>query len=127
MNLTPCQTSADRGQRNSGVEMDQLPYWVVAVWFCGLIFFAARALNYTRLILNNLVPGKNYWDTASHVADHSILHTRFRIDAVSIDPALLTDLGQQYQKKGIRNNRIMFAWALGGFLLIGSLFSYLKA
>lgn len=105
--------------------MNQLPYWLVAVWFGGLIFFAARSLNNSRLVLNNVAPGKNYWGTVNF--GDPVLYNRFIISGASVDPAILTDVGRQHLKKAIRNQRIMFGWALCGFILITGLFSYLKA
>jgi len=45
--------------------MMTLSYWLVVVWFVGAGFFAVRALNFTRLTLNNLTPGTNYWESAN--------------------------------------------------------------
>jgi hypothetical protein len=42
--------------------MIDLAYGMVAVWVCGLIFFAVRALNYLRLIYSNLAPNEHYGD-----------------------------------------------------------------
>ena len=96
---------------------------VAAVWFCGLIFFTGRALNLMRLVLNNLAPGEPLWGTGD-VKSITPLGGEFRIQASAVDPAGLSELGKIYRKQAIRNERMMFAWGFGGFILIGSLFWY---
>jgi len=49
------------------------------------------------------------------------------MQGTAIDPALLTDVGRQPLKRAIRNERIMFASAVGGFFLSTGCFSYFKA
>ena len=106
--------------------MTYLPGSLVALWFGGLIFFAGRALNDTRLILNNLAPDAKYWEAGAE-KNFGVLGTRFRMQGTAIDPALLTDVGRQHLKRAIRNERIMFAWAVGGFFLSTGCYSYFKA
>jgi hypothetical protein len=106
--------------------MSYLPGTVVALWFGGLIFFAGRSLNDTRLILNNLAHDAKYWEAGAE-KNFGVLGTRFRMQGTAIDPALLTDVGREHLKRAIRNQRVMFAWGLGGFILSASCFSYFKA
>jgi len=90
---------------------------LVVVWFAGLLFLAGRALNFTRLIYNDVAPGKNYWD-ARYVFRHYFLRFRFLTDARALAPASLTEAGRHYRKAAIRNDWIMLAWALGGLPLL---------
>jgi hypothetical protein len=40
--------------------VDNPAIWLLLTWLGGALFFAARAMNLYRLILNNLAPGKTY-------------------------------------------------------------------
>jgi hypothetical protein len=94
---------------------------LIVVWFAGLLFLAGQQLNDIRLVLNNLAPGARYSD----FSDVSFLG--FRIVASRINPAGLTETGRAHLKKAIRNERIMFAWMVSGFLLLVWASSHLKA
>ena len=104
----------------AGNRMLQLAFGLIAVWFFGLVFFAARTLNLTRLVLNNLVAGERYLGSA-HV---NLLGAAYRLGGTAVDPAQLTDLGREYHKKAIRNQRLMICWGICGFLLSAGLLSY---
>jgi hypothetical protein len=96
--------------------MSNLAISLVVIWSCGLIFLAGRALNFIRLIYNNLAPGKDHWK--SRYSNRSILLSlRYRTDASAIDPESLTEAGRQYRKGAIRNERIMLAWGICGIML----------
>jgi hypothetical protein len=97
--------------------MTHLAIGLVVAWSCGLLFLAGRALNFTRLVYNNLVPGKNYCESRNLFRFY-FLSFRFLTDARAIDPANLTEVGRQYRKRAIRNDRILLAWVLGGFVLL---------
>src|ERR1700732_4579108 len=103
--------------------MTYLAIGLVIVWCCGLLFLTGRALNFTRLIYNNRVPGKNDWGSGSffHFYFFRLLP---RTLTGAIDPTSLTEVGRQYRKRAIRNEWIIFAWALGGFVLIAWASSY---
>src|SRR6266566_3095166 len=70
-------------------------------------------------------PGKDYW-RSSNPFRFTILGFRPDISASSVDPASLTELGKLYQRKAIRNERVMFAWMAGGFILVVWASSYFK-
>ena len=99
---------------------------LVVAWTCGLLFLAGRALNFIRLVYNHFAPGKNYWGSRNFFSFY-FLSFRFLTDASAVDPASLTEVGRQYRKRAIRNDRIMLAWALGGFVLLVWASSYFNA
>jgi hypothetical protein len=103
-------------------KMTYFAFSLVPLWFLGLIFFAGRALNFTRLVLNNLAPGERYFGSA----DFSAFHVRYQINATTIEHEKLTEAGRQYQKRAIRNQRMMIAWGVCGFILIASLLSHIR-
>ena len=95
--------------------MTYLAISLVVAWSCGLLFLAGRTLNFIRLVYNIFAPGKS-WGSRSYFRFY-FLSFRFLTDASAIDPASLTEVGRHYRKRAIRNDRIMLAWALGGFVL----------
>ena len=97
--------------------MTYLTIGLVVAWSCGLLFLAGRALNFIRLVYNNLAPGKTYWKSGN-VFRFYFWSFRFLTDASAIDPASLTEVGRRYRTKAILNDRIILAWALGGFVLL---------
>jgi hypothetical protein len=98
--------------------MIYLAIGLTVVWLAGLLFLAGQALNDIRVALNNLTPDARYSDFVSGV----------KIKLVSkISPARLTDLGRQHQRRAIRHERIMFAWAIGGLILLVCFISYIQA
>jgi hypothetical protein len=90
---------------------------LVIAWSAGLLFLAGRALNFVRLIYNNFVPGKNDCGYGNFFRFY-FFRILPRTIASMIDPASLTEVGRQYRKGAIRNERIMLAWMIGGFALI---------
>lgn len=97
---------------------------LVIIWSTGFLFLLGQALNFDRLILNNLAPGKNYWESIIYFRN---LFAGFRLShGISVDPANLTEIGRQYQKKAIRHQWIIFAWTIGGFILLVCTSSYFK-
>ena len=102
--------------------MTYLAISLVVAWSCGILFLAGRALNFSRLVYNNFASGKTlgYPDYFRS----NFLSFRFLTDANWINPENLTETGKQYRRKAIRNDRIMFAWALGGFVLFPWASSY---
>jgi len=90
---------------------------LIVVWLCGALLLIGRAVNFLRLVFNNLAPKSSSWTYANflHVA---ILSNWFRFDGALVDPESLTELGRQYQKSAIRNGRILLVWILVGFLLL---------
>lgn len=84
------------------------------VWSVGLLVFAGRFLNFTRLLYNNL-------DPATDLSKGDLFRPNWlftRTDAQAIDPANLTELGRQYQKQATRDERLALAWGIGGFALL---------
>jgi hypothetical protein len=106
--------------------MTYLAISLVVAWFCGLLFLAGRALNFIRLVYNNVAPGKDYWRFIDLFRFY-FLRFRFMTDANAIDPASLTEVGRQYQKQAIRNDRLLLVWALGGFILLPWASAYFSA
>jgi hypothetical protein len=98
-------------------------YAAVALWFFGLMIFAGRSLNLLRVVLNNLKPGESYVGSAYVGA----FGARFGMSATAVEPEKLNETGRRYQKKAILNQRLMFAWAVIGFVLIASYGSYLQS
>src|SRR5882757_5626983 len=96
------------------------------VWLAGLLFLIGRTLNFIRLVYNNFAISKTRWRDRNFFRFY-FLSFRLLTDASAIDPASLTEVGRQYRKRAIRNDRIMLAWALGGFILLVWASSYFKA
>jgi heme/copper-type cytochrome/quinol oxidase subunit 3 len=97
--------------------MIYLAIGLIVVWSAGLLFFAGRALNFSRLVLNNLAPGKSYWKSANFVR-FGFFGFRLSFFGIAVDPASLTELGRQHQRRAIRNEWIAFAWGIGGFIFL---------
>jgi len=98
-------------------------YAAVALWFFGLMIFAGRSLNLLRVVLNNLEPGERYVGSAYIGA----LGARFGMSPTAVEPEKLNEIGRRYQKKAILNQRLMFAWAAIGFVVIAGYGSYLQS
>lgn len=105
--------------------MVDLAYGAMAIWFGGLIYFVARALNYFRLTYNNLAPP--YWGRGSSPSDMRRMFSWNILRRFTVDPEYLTDVGQQYQKEVIRNIWMMWAWIAVGVVMIVGFFSYTRA
>jgi hypothetical protein len=105
-----------RVDKNSKPEMIYLATGLVIVWSAGLLFLVGRALNFSRLVLNNLAPGKSYWESANLF--RFFLGFRFSIFGIAVDPTSLTEVGRQYQKRAIRNEWVTFTWGGVGMILI---------
>jgi hypothetical protein len=97
--------------------MSYLATGLIIAWGAGLLFLVGRALNFTRVVYNNISPGKNYWKPAS-IFRFYFFSFHFTEDMKATDPASLTETGRDYREKVIRNDRIIFAWILAGFVLI---------
>ena len=94
--------------------MNYLVAVIAIIWGVGLLVFAGRFLNFTRLLYNNLDPAKDF--SKADLFRPNWFFTR--TDAQAIDPANLTELGRQYQKQAIRDERLALAWGIGGFTLL---------
>ena len=97
--------------------MTHLAIGLVIAWCAGLLLLAGRALNFTRLIYNNIVPGKNYWKPEK-IFRFYFFSFHFVEDPQATNPASLTEIGRQYREKAIWNDKLIFAWILAGFVLI---------
>jgi hypothetical protein len=113
---------AEYGQ-GSEPEMIYLATGLIVVWSVGLFFLVGRALNFTRLILNNVAPGTDYWGSTKFFR-FNFLGFKLSWLGTAIDPANLSEVGRQYQKKAIRNEWITFAWGIGGVILLAWASSY---
>src|ERR1700693_4590023 len=107
-------TSASQ-KKDPDPTMTHLAISLVVAWSCGLLFLVGRSLNFMRLVYNNVAPGKR--DSRDFFRFYFSMRFRFLTDANEINPASLTEIGRQYQEKAIRNDWILLAWALGGFVL----------
>ena len=99
--------------------MTYLADGLTAIWVLGILVLAGVHLNDHRRIFNNLLPGAAL---AGHIWDWM----RRKHSLIKIDPALLNETGRTYRTKAIRNERIMFAWMFGGFLLTTGLPYYMN-
>ena len=106
--------------------MTYLAIGLVVAWCCGLLFLVGRAINFMRLVYNNLVPGKNDWGFGSYFRAY-LFNRRFLSLTSGVDPASLTEVGRQYREKAAWNDLIISAWALAGFVLIVWASSYFMA
>jgi hypothetical protein len=106
--------------------MTYLALGVVMVWFFGLLFLFGYGLNLSRLVLNNLIPGRNYWDIADYYRWRSWRRWP-GIFSMAVRPSDLTELGRQYHTRAIRIDWIMWAWMIGGFFLVVWASAYLMA
>lgn len=91
---------------------------VFAVWLAGLFLLIVRGFNLGRLTLNNIAPGETYRNSPGW-----LWRRRGDIGPTS-DPACLTEVGREYRKKAIQNDRIRLFWMLGGLIFSG-LYLYL--
>jgi hypothetical protein len=107
----------DKGEQRTEADMTYLAISLVVAWSCGLLFLAGRSLNFVRLVYNNLAPGKNSSESMDFFRFY-FLSFRFLTDANAVDPAGLTEIGRQYQKRPILNGRLLLVWALSGFILL---------
>ena len=133
-------------ETGSGYEMNFALVGIIVAWLCGLLFLAGQHLNNIRLVLNSLAPEArtadrplqpkspptavtalsltfSIWDLL--VAAAVLLAGRsFGLDRsnayriTGIDPALLTEAGRVHLKRTVRQERILIAWMLVGFLLL---------
>jgi hypothetical protein len=90
---------------------------LIVVWSTGFVFLVARAFNFSRLVLNNLAPGKNYWESAKFFRFY-FWGFRLSLFGLAVEPESLTELGKQYQKRAIRNEWVTFAWGASGMILL---------
>ena len=97
--------------------MTYLAIGLVVAWCCGLVLLARKTLNLIRPIYNNIAPGKDHRPPGNAFRFY-FLSFRFLTDAGAISPANLTEVSQQYRKRAILTDRILLAWALGGFVLL---------
>ena len=125
---------------------------LIVTWLCGLLFLAGQHLNDIRLVLNNVAPEAQSSDQplrprllpaaatslplSSSLQGFSLMAVtlliwhyfrldRFNVDRItSIDPALLTETGRVHLKRAVRNERILIACMLGGFVLLVSASAY---
>jgi hypothetical protein len=105
--------------------MTYLAIGLVVLWCCGLLVLVGRALNFMRLVYNNLVPGKKDWGSGSFFR-FFFLSFRPRTLTSAIDPAGLTEVGRQHQKRAIQNDWLILAWVIGGCVLLVWASSYFK-
>ena len=96
--------------------MNYLVAAIAIIWGVGLLVFAGRFLNFTRLLYNNLDPAKDL--SKGDLFRPNWFFTR--TDAQAIDPTNLTELGRQYQKQAARDERLALAWGIGGFALLAA-------
>ena len=97
-------------------KMNGLQIGFVLIWVAGLVFLFARALNYSRLVLNNLAQGETCWQPS----DFRLFFTfkRFRFFGNYVEPTHLTDLGRGYQKRVRQADIIAYFWTLAGFVAL---------
>ncbi|WP_298243763.1 hypothetical protein [uncultured Bradyrhizobium sp.] len=101
--------------------MNGLQIGFTLIWVAGLAFLFARALNYSRLVLNNLAPGETCWEPSDFRLFFSF--RRFRLFGNYVEPTHLTDLGREYQKRVRQTDVIAFFWTLGGLVALAIFFS----
>lgn len=101
--------------------MNWLQIGFVLVWVAGLAFLFARALNYSRLVLNNIAPGETCWEPSDFRLFFSF--RRFRFFGNYVEPSHLTDIGREYQKRVRETDIIAYFWTLGGLVALAILFS----
>lgn len=96
--------------------MNSLQIGVILIWLAGLAFLFGRALNYSRLVLNNLAPDETCWEPSDFRLFFSF--KRFRFFGNYVEPIRLTDIGRQYQKQVRRTDIIACFWTIGGFVAL---------
>jgi hypothetical protein len=97
--------------------MTHLAIGLTTIWLFGIVVFAARFLNFTRLLYNNLDPAKDF----SKTGIFSHLGFTHPASAQAIDPANLTELGREYQRQEIRDERMALIWGFGGSAILTAL------
>lgn len=118
---------------------------LIVAWLCVLLFLAGLCMNDMRLVLNNLAPGATgsqpppagMLDKVVGIAPFAIPHPAVflaalllqiahltRLDRLkstlfsSINPAELNEAGRSYLKAGIKHERMLIVWVVGGFILL---------
>jgi hypothetical protein len=96
--------------------MTHLATVLIVIWLAGLLFLIGQWMNYLRLVHNNLVPEMGY---SNYMRPGWWYRFGFRFS--NVDPAQLTETGQTHLGGAIRMEAIMFAWMIGGAVLLMSL------
>ncbi len=99
--------------------MSYLAIGLTTIWLAGIVVFAGRFLNFTRLLYNNLDPARDSSSTGTLPAGAIFSPA----GAQSIDPSNLTEAGRQYRKRAIRDERLAIIWSLGGLAILAGLFA----
>lgn len=99
--------------------MTYLTIALTVIWLLGIVVFAARFLNFTRLLYNNFDPVKDLSKTGIFSSEALF----YPAGAQSIDPANLTEAGKQYQKQAVRDEQLALVWGLGGLMILVCVFA----
>lgn len=76
-----------------------MPYFLTAIWICGIAILWAIQIRLTNRLLESLAPGVQLRDVVP-----------FKRRASTVDPALFGTEGKRYRLILIRNETIYFLW-----------------
>jgi hypothetical protein len=118
--------------------MTYLATGLIVIWAAALVFLLGRAFNFSRMALNNPASDKPYWNDKDYLRYYVPFLLRRRsifefaayyvlclfpdffrrrgIFGLAVNPAKLTKVGRQYQKKAIRAEWITVAWLIAGIM-----------
>lgn len=87
--------------------MVDIAYGVIAVWGIGALWLCGRQNYFGLHMVANLAPGVSFWDR----------RLRWPRSTFRRDPALFNPTGQHYRERAIANDRLLFWWIVGGFVV----------
>jgi hypothetical protein len=90
---------------------------LVIVWLVGFLFLFGYGFNLSRLVSNNLIPGRTYRNAADYFLWRA-WRSRPGFFSIAVHSADLTELGKKYHKRAIRIDWLILIWMIGGFLVV---------
>jgi hypothetical protein len=106
--------------------MIHLTTGLIVVWAAGFLFLLARAFNFVRLALNNPASDQPYWEYADYARFYfDVIFQWKHFFGLWVDPAKLTEVGRQYQKKAFWTEWAAIAWLVTGGLIVWAFSSFM--
>ena len=100
--------------------MSSIVIGLIALYIVGTLVLAGLYLNDVRRVYNNFIPGALQTAPIKWLgADSSLLWLSLHFRFSRIDPDLLTEIGRTHRNRAIRHERLIFAWFICGFIVIG--------
>ena len=96
--------------------MSEVAIGLIVLWIVAVVFLFGRSTYLFRAVLENFSPNP-LWGPREFLRD-GFLYFRYRLTAKNIAPESLTELGQEYRRKALLNDRILTIVGMGGFLVL---------